>query len=661
MANKNFIESKSFLNFSCLAIFLLSIFLRSMSDIGTDTGIYLYLAKKISQGGKYYYDFFESNFPLSFYFYYLQYQLAQILHLSPIFLSEIVINILALASIFWSAKILEKTTISNNKAHYNLLLISFFLSFFLRPLALQLNEFGTKTSLLLIALYPYLSFSFVRKNPLTRREEIWRGCLMGIIPCIKPHYLVLILCIELKYFFEKKHSAHLDKFIMLLIGSIYLFLMLKFTPEFFEFIVPMWPKIYAPYNDVTIFIENIFRHFSVRILVFAFIFLIFARQKVDENDRILVLFYIGASILMLLENLGTVDQVVIFYATVTICYLKFTYDFLCLRKATLLENKFILGLLFFVPLFDLEILPTAVFGISGITSIWWLVAIFYPFFLLKKLSKPERQEIFSVRNRAIFILSFFGFFICLALAAKYCGGWAYLAVNLAGLFLALFIFEKKIAVKFSPKFSPFSFFIILAVIASLLYSYILAVSLVVSSGDEKTTPSPISDMIVYYSRQYAAEKTDRIYTITPLSFYQFPLLNYLGKEDDRKFYTASLQADQAIAGSNLMFQINDTDRVLTLSYLFDDMKNQLKNPQLKIIFVNNTPDILEKSQRCLIGTLEYYFMDAEFRKIFLENFHFENHVILTGNYKKSLADNKFDNEKPAETRVLQDFEVYVRN
>ena len=222
------IGSDLFLLSSCAAIFLLSIFLRSTIDIGADTGIYISLGKKIFDGGKYYYDFFESNFPISFYLYALEYQLSSLLYISPIILSEIVINLLALLSIFWSAKILKNTTIYENKVHYNSLIIAYCLTFFLRHPALNIGEFGTKTSLLLIGLYPYISYSFTRRAEFAMRDMICRGCLMGFIPMIKPHYLVFIIFIEFYKFFQTKSLkflAELDKLIACVIGVIYLFLM----------------------------------------------------------------------------------------------------------------------------------------------------------------------------------------------------------------------------------------------------------------------------------------------------------------------------------------------------------------------------------------------------------------------------------------------------
>jgi hypothetical protein len=656
MTVKNFFHSNFFLKISCLIIFCLSIFLRSQIDIGADTGIYLNLAKKISQGGKYYYNFFESNFPISFYFYYLQYELSQLLHLNQIILAEIIINLLALLSIFWSAKILQKTTVIQNKAHYNLLLVSFFLSFFLRPFALQIGEFGTKTSLLLIALYPYLAFSFERKITLTKKELIQRGCLMGLIPCIKPHYLVLILFIEIGRFFEKKIISHLDKFVMILVGTIYLFLMLKFTPEFFEFIVPLWPKTYPAYDNLDLFVKNLWQHLAARITIFSLIFLIFSRLKFEANDRILTLFFFGASTLILLENIGTIDQIVVFYTATTICVVKFTFDLIESKKILFLKNKFIICCLAFLPIFDLEILPASIFGFNSVINAWWFLALLYPFFLYKKIKLSKAFMGFGV----VFIL----LILCL-LTFKYFGAFAYVAANLVSLFAVLFFFERQIFSKISTTFSPLSVFVICATISCLFYAYVAAIVESVS-GNQFTSPNKLSDMVAYYSSVAAPKKTDGILMISEWNAHQFPLLNYLAKADYQKYHMASMRANKGVSGSNKIFETDDLDRVLALSYLMDDVKNQAQNPNVKLMFVNNTPDSLDKDKRCLIGALEYYFLEPKFKKIFLQNFRFKNRVIITKNIEPKKAsgfgkeNSPFKSLQPSTKRVFYDFEVYEK-
>lgn len=656
---KDFCQTRYFLFASCLLIFALSIFLRSTIDIGADTAVYLDLGKKVFDKKKYYFDFFESNFPISFYFYALQYKAAQILHLSPIILSEIVINLLALFAIFFCAKILKRTTIFENKAHYNLIIIAYFLGFFLRPYALQIGEFGTKTSLLLLLLFPYISYSFQETNPWNKKDLIARGILMGLIPCIKPHYLILLILVEAQRFWQKKSLRfflELDKLMMALIGAFALFLMMKFTPEYFEFIPPMWSKTYAAYAHGNVFLKN-FWHNSAIMLQFIFVFLLFARTKISANDKVLILFFLSSIILISVENLGTIDQIVVFYAVASICFLKFIFDIFAAQKNIFYENRFIILAVILLPIFDMEILPAAFLGLGGFVNLWWLVALIYPFVNRKKLS-PKKIICF-------FALYFSLLFIAL-LTLKIMGGWAYVVTNLTILFFVLFIFEKRNA---AQKFSQLSVFVIFASISSLLYCYVSSITGVLTRESVYTFPNKFSDTLVYYSKKYAPQKDENFLMVSIWIAHQFPTLNYLEKPNNQKFHMAVIQADQGVAGNAKMFPIEDSNRVFVYSYLFDDVKNAIENPKTKLVFFNNTPEILNKDNRCLIPTLEYYLLDPKFRKTFLENFHFENHVVISHKVKslKKLhfitgeKPSIFDQIKPSPNRILYDLEVYVRN
>jgi hypothetical protein len=667
-----FVGSRIFLQSSCLLIFLTSIFFRSLIDIGCDTGVYLNLGKKVAEGGRYYYEFFESNFPISFYFYALEYKLSEILRINPIFMSEIVINLLAILSIFWSSQILKRTTIYENKAHYNLIIIGYFLGFFLRPHALEIGEFGTKTSLLLIAFYPYISFSFARKNQFTKKELIWRGLLMGLIPCIKPHYLCLMIFVESYHFWQKKSLRffyEFDKLVMYLVGIFYIFLMIKLTPEFFEFMVPMWSKTYSAYSDYHIFIENFWRHIASRVTVFAFVFLIFSRFKFSANDKILFCFYCGASLLIILENIATFDQVAVFYAVTTICFTKLLFDLLSSKQFSIMENKFISAVLVFLPIFDLEILPASIFGLGGFVNVWWLIILVYPFFFAKKLTTEQRRKFFSAQKIILFLFGYLTLLTTTILTLRYLGGWVYISVNLSILFVVLFFFEKKIYAKFFPKFSPFFVFVVLTSISCLLYTYIASAINMMSRDDYYSYPNKVSDFMTYYSHEYAPKKEDGITVFSTMTLHQFPLLNYLQKINYSKFHILTAQANQGEAGSPLIFPIRNTDVAFVRYYLFLDIVDQIKNDKVKVIFVNNSSNILNQEHVCLIGTLEYHFIDAEFKKLFFQNFHLVNHVIITKKVKplkklRFMTEEKasiFDQAKPTTVKIIRDYEVYVRN
>lgn len=673
------ISSQAFLLILGALIFCLSIFLRSTIDIGPDTGVYLDLGKKVAEGKRYYYDFFESNFPLSFWIYALQFRLSNWIGISPIIMSEIFIDCGGLLSILWSAQILKKSTIYNNRAHYNLIIIAYFLGFFLRANVIQLGEFGTKSSFLLLCLFPYISFSFERLTALTRGELMQRGVLMGLIPCFKPHYLIFPLIIETYRFRQKKSPAffiELDKLAMLLVGVMYLFLMMKFTPEFFEFVVPMWPKIYEAYDNWTIFWRNIWHWLGYLAAVYCFIFLPFSRLKFSANDKILFLFFVAASLVLILENIGTIDQIGVIYSVFTICFLKIGYDLISSQKFSFRDNKFIILVLVIWPLFDLEILPRAIIGGSGFINVWWAILLVYPLIFCYNLRKNQPQEfvLFKTRNfTAVKIFAFIAFYFLLLLAniliLKYLGAWAFVTSNLFSLFFVLFFFEKFYA-RFEEKFSSFSVFIITTSFSCLFYSYFAPLTNLIPSKYYDTYPNKLSAQIAHYSSIYAPKKQDGFLIVSDIDVHGFPIMNYLGKTNYHVHNVINIMAKHGFLGASEAFpQDKDRDRIFTLSYLFENFKAQLRNQDVKILFINNNAEIMQSGNGCLIGFLEYYFSDPEFRKIFFENFRFENRILTSiskeNPIRRIVVTNKeeptiFDDLKPSSEKIRYDFEVYVR-
>lgn len=677
------IASKIFLLIACTLIFCLSIFLRSIIDIGPDTGVYLDLGREISRGSRYYYEFFESNFPLSFYIYALEHKFSQLCGISPIIMSEIFINALALLSIFWSAKILRRSTFYQNRSHYNLIIIAYFLGFFIRGNVIQLGEFGTKSSFLLICLFPYISFSFARLVEFKRSELISRGILMGLIPCFKPHYIIFPLLLELNRFYQTKSPRNLlkflseiDKLVMLLVGVIYLFLMLKLTPEFFEFVVPMWPKIYSAYDDPKIFFDNFFHRLADQTAIYCFIFLVFTRLKFTPNDRVLLVLFLATSILITLENIGTIDQIGVLFATFTICFLKIIYDLIVSQKFSFRDNKFIMIALLIFPIFEMEVLPKAIFGLSGFINIWWLVALVYPFIFCYGLHKKDRQKFSNFKKNyltfakiSLAILVYFVLLAIVVLFLKYQGFFGFMATNLFALFLVLFCFEKFYS-KFEEKFSHFAVLVITASISCLLYAYIHPLSNLIPSKHYDTYPNKLSDAISYYSEKFAPQKQDSFLVFSDLIAHQFPVMNYLNKENYHVHNIERLIAKRGFLGSSAAFPLsNDRDEIFTLDYLFRDVKKQISNKDLKIIFINSrTPSFYQKD-RCLIGFLEYYFTDPQFRKMFLQNFRFENRILTSVKIKNPVAlipadeekkEDVFAQVKPSNEIIRYDFEVYVR-
>ena len=651
--NKIF-SSQKFLLLACSLIFLLSIFLRSTVDIGADTAFYLDLGKRISEGKKYYYDFFESNFPLSFYFYALQYRLSVLSGINQIIMSEIFVNILAILAIFSAAKILRRSSIyQERRDHYNIIIISLCLGFFLRIGALSAGEFGTKTTFLLLLLYPYLAYSFLEKERLVQQDLIWRGILMGLIPCLKPHYAILIIVIELYRFWQNRSFSfflELDKLVALMVMAIYLNFMIQYTPEYFEFMVPMWSQFYTPYADGKNFFNNLSKNLNNKTLLLIFIAPIFLRLQFSKIDKILSLIFLGAVLLLALENIGTIDQEVVFYAIATIALFKFSYDLFLSKYFSFQENKFIILTLVFIPAFDTSNFFTSFFSLVNI----WFIIIPLIFIFSKK-----QHNIFIANLPLYSILTIISLLTLMQSDRNLSS-----MVSLISFFIFFFLYEKSYT-KLHNKFSTILVVVVLSVNSYFVYLYISTIRNTVNGKNYFSSPSKLTDDMAYSVRLYASGAQDSYLVVSNWIAHQFPLMQYLEKTNYFK-YAIAIIYDRGGLETKTMFAVNKPDRAFVFGYLLDDFKKQLQNPNIKIVFVNQGEEALKSDDKCNIRLLEYYFQDPHLRKIFLKNFHFKNHIT-----KYEEVDRKpkikwgnrdvFDSVKPSQEVLLHDFEVYVRN
>lgn len=639
---------------SCTLIFLLSIFLRSTMDIGSDTGSYIDIGKKIYEGKKYYYDFFEGNFPLSFYFYALQYKLAAVSGIDAILMSEIFVNLLGLGTILWSAKILTKVNF-DNKHHRNLLVISFFLAFFLRLQGLVIAEFGTKTSFVLMLLFPYLSYSFLEKNILSTKDLICRGVLIGLMPCLKPHYIIFPLIIESYKLYQEKSwnfFKRLDILTAALVMALYLNFMVKFTPEYIEYMIAMWKEFYSSYSDSKIFYQNILAILSNKILFGCLILPMFVYHKISKNDKIYLLFFIASSLLLIAENITTSDQLSIFYGVATIVLVKFYYDFYFSKYFNFTQNNFIILSLIFIPFFDFK---NSFYCFFYIVRSWWILVPFIFLYYAK-----YKKELIKIENKKF--ISCFVFYLLI------CFFEIYFEINefkesaktlsLASLILILFFFEDAYK-KTYKKFSPLLIAVVTLYCSYIAHSYIKSTKDVFLHEGDFLLPNQSTEQMARILQIHATQEKDSFFVISPWIYHQFPLTNYLHKTNP---HLLAIAYDFDTKAQNGLFSSNPS-RAFVFNYLMDDLKKQLQDKNVKVIFVNNISSIVMK-RYCVISLLEYYMRDVEFRKLFLQNFHFETRIL---EYKKNEINsgNKRLNEdnsiQPSKEKLLHDFEVYVRN
>lgn len=329
-----------------LLVVVFSITLRSKRPIGTDTAIYLDLGKKIAEGKRYYYDFFETNFPISFYFYALEHKIAKLFAIDPIIFSEITVNVMGVLSIYCTANLLKNTNIFKNKSLYNLLILGCTWGFFIRHPAILLMEFGTKSSFFIALMYPYLAMSFVQNEALSRTKLVIRGVLMGLIPCIKPHYVIYLILIELTKIYQDLLSQKnfrqilnkkltllaiffsLDRLIAIFFILLYVNIIIWYIPEFL-IMIKFFSSHYPLANNIT-FAKFILKYFSI--IAMAIIGKIFTKKNQEVSIALATI--IAASCCFISESIFSFDQSGVFNAMILISSILIFYYYLLANKET---------------------------------------------------------------------------------------------------------------------------------------------------------------------------------------------------------------------------------------------------------------------------------------------------------------------------------------
>ncbi len=662
------IASRYFLYFTTTIITLVSVFVRSLNDIGTDTAIYLYLGEKIAKGAIYYKDFFETNFPISFYIYALQYRIASFFAINPIIFSDFFINITALISLFFTTKILQKTTIFKDKIAYNLLIIGFYLGFFIRYPAIELLEFGTKSSFLAILFYPYFALSLQRETALTTSEKLIRGLLGGLIPCFKPHYLIYIIAIELVKWRFDKHSKNsqnksvfnfsffiqLDKIIILGVGVVYLFIIWLFIPEFLEMV-----KIFSNYYPGHQFSTALNNLLNIAVkyyfILYLLPFLIFKNQQ-KLNFWLIFFILISGLFCLKLEGVFSIDQEGAVIAMITGPILLLARYFFNSKYFSLHKNIFSISLLILLPS-----LPAILF--SGVEFLVFslLLVIFQPIFLYyfnfnNYLDFRAKKYFFAkiIRNLAtqllIILLAIFivKFFIKIFFINDLIG---IIRVNQLALFFIFFTIlniyflfkNESLIFKMSENkynFSKLLVFLFLASLTKFIFNYCFYSYANIAKKNFYDNKNNIIGKTEYYIKKYAKNNDDNfIYSGFLSNEMSFPAINYLQRQVVPKFY--ALQS---------FFNLNENLKNEVQIFAEDNNKAVFDKKTKLLFFANNVNGAGKKY--CRKDKISNYLLD---KKMILEFFNQYEYVGSFYNYNLD-----YNIIKGKSIRMNKYIEVYAR-
>lgn len=291
---------------------IVSLYLRSTVYVGADPAFYFITAENIWHGKRYYYDFFESNFPLNFYIFIIPVWLSEVTGLAKVESLTLFCTILALSSIFFSSWIVRKTTLYKNPLLYNLLIISLFFGHFFPFFTFPANEIGTKTVLFLSFILPYYCAFFckIEDISLSRPLTIFLGILAGLVVCLKPHYAVFLVVMEAYIVIKKRNIFYVfrpENYAIILVNVIHCLWLLFYVPEYVFKIIPILTVAYRgiPENFILNFFE---KAVFPQVLVITIISLYWIRSVRSSYNEILVLGVIATVIIRGLEGLSSMDQ-----------------------------------------------------------------------------------------------------------------------------------------------------------------------------------------------------------------------------------------------------------------------------------------------------------------------------------------------------------------
>jgi hypothetical protein len=248
----------------------------------------------------------------------------------------------------------------------------------------------------------------------------------------------------------------------------------------------------------------------------------------------------------------------------------------------------------------------------------------------------------------------FGLLTVLTIALSFNQKTAFLAWLISAiLFIALLYFYERDSV--GRKFSLLSASAITLVLSYFISLHIAGIFNLKSFHEiayNYKSPNSVNEQMIKIAKQFSAEKED----VTVIGYVipaTYPAMLYMNKENQ----LPSLQM------TGLFERISAKNQNLSQGegYLFSKLKQQLKNKNNKLVFVEVKSPL--RDVQCDISFLEYYFRDVEFKKDFLENYRFLNRIITVESEDKKVSFYADESEKLSDQkfrRVKHDIEVYVR-
>lgn len=634
----DFFKSKNAALISVSLIIILNILAKSSRDIGHDSAAYLEIAGKILSGGNYFTDFFEANMPLCFLTAILAVILAKITNISTIISAEILFFMQGILSLYFANKILQRSKLIKNQTTLNLIIIAFAFGYFFRVYSFAFNEFLTKSSLLLIILFPYVSYQLIDSKFLKRSDNIICAFLAAALFCLKINYIIFAVLFELKRMWDKKSFFSvfcLRNYLTLVIILSYFSFVAFYFDNFFENMSQILEIYFQEKNNVI-----------YQIIIFDLTFpllLCFLCSDLIKKDKILQIFFIfslSAAILITSEFIAGHDQKFVFFSAILPLIFLLIFKIITKKLVNFKQDWFFIILILTIPHFDF--LNSYDF-LSSLVILWFVPTVI---FLFKQKNRSVKYQ--NILQRILVPNSYFfvAIFISLIVISYYFAiylpqiGWT---ISLILFFLNV-KFHQNINQK-NGQFSSLTSFVIFAI-----FSFILGMHLFFLNPKNSAYQSPSykNEQLIKIMNKHLNKDQEAIFIGTGIHNF-YPAIIYAGRENKLPFLQLARLYNVKYHEQNLRAD----------SYLLQRLEKQMLDEKNKLIFIAKKGSYL--GNKCDIGFLENNFQNLAFKKAFLNNYQFLNRIIEQEDLNNEPG--FFANEAVVlneNKKIINDIEIYVR-
>ena len=226
--------------------FIVGLLLQSNIFCNTDANWLLHVTSRFLRGGKYYYNFFETNPPMILYINVLPVLLAKGLHLSMSFVFRGYVFLIAIFSAFLCTALIKKIYQQSPAWMWRMFVLALIFVFIVLPG----HAFGEREhlALMLVAPYVFLVVLRARNLHLSTVFTLLIGILAGIGFAIKPYFVIPFGLVELYLIIKQRRLFSWVRLESLTICGIliaYLISIFVFSPEYITKILPLTWQLYT--------------------------------------------------------------------------------------------------------------------------------------------------------------------------------------------------------------------------------------------------------------------------------------------------------------------------------------------------------------------------------------------------------------------------------